>query len=112
MAGCFELHVSQDGLSEFSLKSSSGDTILVGGTSSSESDAKRQIEWIRSSCAFDRCYEVKTSALGRLYFYLVTSDGHVAATSRLHSTLDELRKDIDAVKETASSASINVLREA
>ena len=111
MVGCFELRILQSGLCELSLKSSSGETILIGGTSNSESDVKRQIEWIRSSCWFDRCYEVKTSALGRLYFYLVTPDGYVAGTSRLHNTLDQLRKNITAVKETASSASINVLRE-
>ena len=104
MAGKFELKVSSSGKHHFNLKAGNGQVILSSEMYESKSAAENGIASVQKNAGDDGRYERKTSANGKSFFNLKSSNGQVIGSSEMYESTSAMENGIESVKSNAPGA--------
>jgi uncharacterized protein YegP (UPF0339 family) len=91
----------------FRLKSSNGETILSGEGYKTKQACLEGIESVRVNSCYDSLYKRK-DAHGNFTFTLVAGNGEIIGKSENYISIYAREKAIDAIKNTAGSANVEV----
>ena len=99
----FELYKSEKtGQYHFRLRDNAGNIILTGEGYTAKASAQKGIESVKNNGGNDGRYECKDSSNGKHYFTLKSGNGQVVGQSKMHSTEDACKQNIQLVKDCCS----------
>jgi len=92
---------------QFNLRAENGEIILSSEGYFSKMACKNGIESVRKNSTEDNRYERKTSTNGKYYFNLKAANSQVIGTSEMYETSSGRDNGINAVKQSAPTATIS-----
>lgn len=107
--GKFVISTRKNNEFQFNLKADNGQTILASEGYSNKSGCENGIESVRKNAPEDGRYERKTSANGKFFFNLKSTNGQVIGSSEMYESESSRENGIDSVKRNAPSAAVEDL---
>lgn len=103
----FNLHKTEAGQFNFSLKNADEKTLLKSEQYQSKASAQNGIESVRQNAPVDSRYELKTTESGKFYFNLKAANGQIVGTSVMYSDEAARNAAVAEVKQDAPSAGVS-----
>lgn len=107
--GKFEITKRNNGEFQFNLKAGNGQVILSSEGYSSKSGCTNGIESVKTNAQVDSRFELKSSANGKFYFNLKSSNGQIVGTSQMYNDESGRNNGVESVKSNAANATIEDL---
>jgi uncharacterized protein YegP (UPF0339 family) len=104
MAGKFETFTGSDGKHYFKLKAGNGEVILQSQGYKAEDDCANGIKSVKTNCADEGRFEVKTSVDGKHFFVLTATNGQTIGKSQMYKTESGCSNGIESVRTNAADA--------
>ena len=104
--GKFELYTGDDGQYYFRLVAANGEKILRSEGYVSSSGCENGVQSVKENAPEDQRYQRKTAIDGQFYFNLTARNGEVIGVSEMYRTEGGRENGIEAVKNSASDASV------
>lgn len=104
--GKFEVYKDARGEYRFRLKADDGDNILASEGYSAKTSCMNGVESVKKNSQEAGRYERKTSANGKHFFNLKSSNGQVVGTSEMFATEEKMEHGIEQVKKYAPGATV------
>ena len=106
MAGKFETFAGSDGKHYFKLKAGNGEVILQSQGYKAEDDCANGIKSVKTNCADEGRFQVKTSVDGKHYFVLTATNGQAIGKSQMYKTERSCAKGMQSVRKNARTAKL------
>ena len=102
--GKFVISTRKNGEFQFNLKAGNGQVILTSEGYSSKAGCMNGIESVKKNSTDESKYEEKTSANGKFYFNLKSSNGQAIGHSEMYESESAMKNGISSVMKNAPDA--------
>ena len=92
----------------FRLKAGNGENVLASEGYKQKSSAENGVQSVMKNCGDANCYEVKTSANGKEFFNLKSTNGQVIGRSQMYASDGGAKNGIEVVKKASTAEVVDL----